>query len=157
MKTTPAMESVERADLGHDDEVRRLAGAVREAFVETCPDPVSEQILAAVRQQELGVRTWQARWLFAVPAIEILLLVVMRSDTAFLMATVADVLSAFRDAAAPSWQGCREWLLSCCQAAGTLTAAGVPSVLNVLPWGCAALVAALSSGVAVARMEKPHA
>jgi|GEM_PF-3571408 len=156
MKPTRIPEPAGCPAAGPDDEPY-LSGAVREAFAETCPDRLPGQILAAVRQQEQGVRAWQARWLFAVPAIEILLLVILRSDTAFLMATVADVLAAVRDAAAPSCQGCLEWLLECGQAAGTLATVTMPTALDVLPWVCAALIAAASSGIAVARLERPHA
>jgi hypothetical protein len=140
---------------GPDDP--RLAEAVREAFGDSCPDHLTDQILVTVREQEQSLRTWQARWLFAIPVIEVLPLVLLRSEVASFVGTAAQLWTAIRDAAAPSCLGCLAWLSSCWQAAGALLTMAAPQPLDLVPWVCAALVAATSSGALVLRMERPHA
>jgi hypothetical protein len=156
MNPTAPRDTLRRPDpeSGRDP---RLTAAVQDAFGGPCPDRVAVQVLAAVRDQERSLHAWQARWLFAIPAIEVLLLVLQRSELAGLLRPAGQLWSALRDTAVPSYQGCADWLVSCWHTAGRLMAAEAPLPLDLVPYACAALIAAAASGILVLRMEKPHA
>jgi len=135
----------------------RLAVAVRDAYATPCPAAVALRIRAEVQAEESAVRAWQAKWLFAVPAIQVGVLIALRSDVASMAATVGRVLEAAREDALPNWQGCQALAQSCWQFTGTVTGAEPVLPADLIPWALAGLVAATLSAIVILRQEASHA
>ncbi len=133
-----------------------VAAAVRNAFGEICPDGLAGRILAAVREENRGLRDWPCAWLFAVPAVQILALVLLRCDLVSLAGAVADLGQALSSAAVSTCEVCAEWVRSGPQKAAGLLAASRPPSLELAVWVGAALLAAALSGAAVLGMERHH-
>ena len=135
----------------------RLAAAVRDAFDTPCPDLLTGRILATVRDEEHAVRAWQAPWLFAVPVVELALLLFLRSEVASLLGLAGRLWATVRDAALPSWQGgidsARFWWLT----SRTWFSTELPPQQDLLPWVAAVLLAAVLAGTLILRQERTHA
>jgi hypothetical protein len=146
------------ADAGPDPAAeRRLATAVRDAFAAPCPDLLAGRILAAVRDEERALRAWPATWLFVLPVIEVMLLLLLRSDLAAALTLATGTWTTVREAALPSWQTAAEAAQSWWLAGSTWLGSDVPLQVERLQWVAALLLVVTVAGALILRQEERHA
>ncbi len=135
----------------------RVSAAVQEAYNAPCPEFMADRILARVRDEESAVHAWQAPWVLALPAAELALLMLLRSEMGSLLGLCGRLWSTVRDAALPSWQGgidsVRFWWLT----VRTWLSNGLPPQQDLLPWAAAVLLAAALAGTLILRQERARA
>lgn len=139
------------------DDAPYLAAAVRETFAVPCPPEVAARVRFEIRSAESAVRTWQAKWLFAVPVFEVVLLVLLRSDLAPALSLAGRLFAAARENALPGWHGCETFVLSWVQSLHVLVGSSPGLLMEALPWALAALAAATTCAVVILRQEASHA
>jgi hypothetical protein len=141
----------------HADADPRLSAAVRDAFAAPCPDVLTGRILAAVRDEDFAVRAWPAPWLFALPVVELALLLFLRSEVASSLSLAGRLWATIRDAALPSWQGGVDAARFWWQSANTWFGTALPPQQDLLPWVAAGLLALGLAGTLILKQERRHA
>jgi hypothetical protein len=110
-----------------------------------------------MQEEEYAVRCWQAKWLFAVPLLQLALLVVLNSDLFAQMAAAGTLCSAVLNSTTPALEGCLESVQSWWQAAGALLASARLLAPEVGADLLAGVAAALLAGVLLFKAENNHA
>lgn len=139
------------------DDTAYLAAAIRETFAVPCPPDVAARVRVEVRSEESAVRTWPAKWLFAVPVFEVGLLVLLRSDLAPALSLAGRLVAAVRENALPGWHGCETFVLSWVHSLRVLAQPNPGLLMEALPWALATLAMSTACAVVILRQEASHA